>query len=195
MSGTERRAQSAEMLAAVVTGICSPAAAVKARKRDHSGLQRVRAANAADDPDWLPDALETRVSAIGKKGSKVSKVTKASPPPIGSVRLSAAEARVQMASGQNGRATFSAKLKWRRSKLVYDLVPVGGPSVTGGPERRFYPAGSGGDEAFANDMRGFSDKNLGNSTCQVRHRLFVLCFEVEIRAACVLLAVHRFGKW
>ena len=75
---------------------------------------------------------------------------------------------MQIARGQNGRATFSAKLKWRRSKLVYDLVPVGGPALTGGPERRFYPAGSDGDEAFAADMRKFSDKNLGNSTCQVR---------------------------
>ena len=197
MSGAERRASGRRsalngvperraMLAVVTAGMCSPAQAAKARQRDDSWLQRVRAANESNDPDWAPEVSQPQNAREGKKkASKGSRVSKAPPPPIGSVRLSAAEARVQIASGQNGRATFSAKLKWRRSKLVYDLVPVGGPSMTGGPERRFYPAGTDGDEAFENDMRSFSDKNLGNSTCQVR-RCFVavVAFSKSFERAC-----------
>ena len=88
---------------------------------------------------------------------------------VGSVRLSAAEARERLMNGGTGQRTLATKAAFRPSRWITDLLPAGTGCLVVLPERRSFPQGRDGDQMHALAMNSVFDKEFGCSI-QVRDR-------------------------
>ena len=112
--------------------------------------------------------LKTRWSWPSKRrGSSGSVVARPELAAVGSVRLSAAEARERLMNGGTGQRTLATKAAFRPSRWITDLLPAGTGCLVVMPERWSFPQGRDGDQLHALAMNAVFDKEFGCSI-QVR---------------------------
>ena len=137
----------------------------KARRTDASSTPgRTIVRNGTDDEDF-EDTLE--LASSKRRGSSGSVVARPELAAVGSVRLSAAEARERLLNGGTGQRTLATKAAFRPSRWIQDLLPAGTGCLVVMPERRSFPQGRDGDQLHALAMNAVFDKEFGCSI-QVR---------------------------
>ena len=137
----------------------------KARRTDASSTPgRTIVRNGTDDEDF-EDTLE--LASSKRRGSSGSVVARPELAAVGSVRLSAAEARERLLNGGTGQRTLATKAAFRPSRWIKDLLPAGTGCLVVMPERRSFPQGRDGDQLHALAMNAVFDKEFGCSI-QVR---------------------------
>ena len=137
----------------------------KARRTDASSTPgRTIVRNGTDDEDF-EDTPE--LASSKRRGSSGSVVARPELAAVGSVRLSAAEARERLTNGGTGQRTLATKAAFRPSRWIQDLLPAGTGCLVVTPERRSFPQGRDGDQLHALAMNAVFDKEFGCSI-QVR---------------------------
>ena len=146
-------------------GARAGAARFKARRTDASSTPgRTIDRNGTDDEDF-EDTPE--LASSKRRGSSGSVVARPELAAVGSVRLSAAEARERLLNGGTGQRTLATKAAFRPSRWIQDLLPAGTGCLVVMPERRSFPQGRDGDQLHALAMNAVFDKEFGCSI-QVR---------------------------
>lgn len=146
-------------------GARAGAARFKARRTDASSTPgRTIDRNGTDDEDF-EDTPE--LASSKRRGSSGSVVARPELAAVGSVRLSAAEARERLTNGGTGQRTLATKAAFRPSRWIQDLLPAGTGCLVVMPERRSFPQGRDGDQLHALAMNAVFDKEFGCSI-QVR---------------------------
>jgi len=146
-------------------GARAGAARFKARRTDASSTPgRTIDRNGTDDEDF-EDTPE--LASSKRRGSSGSVVARPELAAVGSVRLSAAEARERLTNGGTGQRTLATKAAFRPSRWIKDLLPAGTGCLVVMPERRSFPQGRDGDQLHALAMNAVFDKEFGCSI-QVR---------------------------